>query len=151
MAALPAIEVTNRQRKVPVDQARLQHAASQAVLEVLRVPPIGNSGIEMLEEISVAIVSDHAIAKVHRDFMNDPTPTDVITFEHGELVISAETAVRQAAENATSPYYELILYIIHGLLHLHGYDDRNLAAKKQMDAIQFRLAEAILQDGLFSD
>jgi len=145
MAALPAIEIVNRQRKIPVDRSAIQSAAQKAVLEVLKIPPMGTGGIEVLDEITVAIVSDKVITGVHREFMNDPTPTDVITFDHGELVISAETALRQATGNHTSTHYELVLYIVHGLLHLHGYDDLNATDKVMMDEIQFRLVKEILR------
>jgi probable rRNA maturation factor len=77
----------------------------------------------LLEEIEVSIVSDKVIAEVHQRFMSIAGPTDVITFGHGEIVISAETAARQAGEFGERLEVELGLYVIHGILHLNGYDD----------------------------
>ncbi len=82
-------------------------------------------------ELSVAFVDDAAIARVHADFMNDPSPTDVITFpadpdmdSAGEIIISVDQARSRAAEHCQSFSQELALYLIHGWLHLAGYDDR---------------------------
>ena len=78
-----------------------------------------------IDLIEVTIVSDTDIALVHGEFMHDPTPTDVITFQHGEILISADTALRQGAEHGQSLDRELALYMIHGLLHLAGWDDHD--------------------------
>lgn len=75
------------------------------------------------EEINVLFVSDARIAQIHRDFMSVEGPTDVITFHHGEIIISVETAERQADKFSTSFERELQLYFVHGLLHLAGLDD----------------------------
>ena len=72
--------------------------------------------------------------------MNDPSPTDVITFQHGEIVISVETAKRQARQFATSLDHELRLYLVHGLLHLHGFDDKTAAGAREMKRVQDKLA-----------
>lgn len=94
-----------------------------------------------LAEIEVSLVSDEAIAAVHGEFMDDPTPTDVITFHHGELLISAETAAREARGHGHPPEREALLYLIHGLLHLNGHDDRSEPARAAMHAEQERILE----------
>jgi probable rRNA maturation factor len=67
----------------------------------------------------------------------------VITFQHGEIFISADTAVRNARRFGNSFADELRLYIVHGLLHLHGFDDRDKAGARKMDKTQRKiLAEA---------
>jgi len=95
--------------------------------------------------ISVAIVEDRAIHDLNRRFLQHDWPTDVLSFvleesqQHleGELVVSAETALRQAAQYGWSGAEELLLYVIHGTLHLVGYQD------KQPTEIQaMRTAEA---------
>jgi len=63
-------------------------------------------------------------------------PTDVITFRHGEIVISAETALRQARQYRSSLMQELQLYIVHGLLHLRGYDDKTPSGSREMERRQ---------------
>ncbi|MBP9223664.1 MAG: rRNA maturation RNase YbeY [Verrucomicrobiales bacterium] len=76
-----------------------------------------------LDEVEISLVSDESIAEVHGEFMDDPTPTDVITFHHGEILVSVDTAEREAATHGNSVAEELLLYMIHGLLHLNGHTD----------------------------
>lgn len=76
--------------------------------------------------VSLLLCDDAEIARIHGEFMDDPTPTDVITFpmeENVELVVSVERAVAVAAERGHDARAELALYLIHGLLHACGYDD----------------------------
>ena len=112
-------------------------------------------------ELSIAFLTDPALAKIHADFMDDPTATDVITFEGnavaglaGEICVSADTAARfvglvegrspdrprpagrPALQKAFS--LELTLYIVHGWLHLAGYDDLQPAKKRRMRAAEKR-------------
>lgn len=95
-----------------------------------------------LDEIEVNLVDDATIARVHAEFLGDDSPTDVITFHHGEILLSVETACRQALELRTSKGKELALYLIHGLLHLAGYDDHEPDQRREMHKIQ----EIILED-----
>jgi probable rRNA maturation factor len=72
-------------------------------------------------------------------------PTDVITFQHGEIFVSTETAVKNARRFGTSLEHELRLYLAHGLLHLHGFDDKEPAAAAKMKRAQEKLvANALL-------
>lgn len=103
---------------------RLVHAGAAALPLVLQHPGPHPAVLNDLEEVEVSFIDDSAIAGVHGEFMNDHSPTDVITFDHGEILISTETAIRQAREAGQDPQRECALYIIHGLLHLNGYDDR---------------------------
>ncbi len=89
-----------------------------------------------LNLVELNIVSDEAIAKVHGEFMNNPTPTDVITFHHGEILVSADTARSTAPEHGLSPWQETLLYMIHGLLHLNGHIDQNDPERAEMHRIQ---------------
>ena len=90
------------------------------------------------------MVSDKRIAEIHRRFMNNRSPTDVITFQHGEIVISVETAKRQAREFGTSLGDELHLYIVHGLLHLYGFDDKTASGAAEMKRVQERIVASLL-------
>lgn len=96
-----------------------------------------------LDAIEVSLVSDASIAAVHGQFMDDPTPTDVITFQHGEILISLETAARQAAEHGHPSEREALLYLIHGLLHLNGFDDTTAEARAEMEAVQVEILQEI--------
>ncbi len=138
------ITVANRQRKVRVDLPWLRRCAALALEKCLPECGDGRFALRALAEVEVTIVSDAAIARVHRDFMELDGPTDVITFEHGEIVISAETARAHAAAYRQRLEAELALYTIHGLLHLNGFDDRTRAAAAQMRRVQGRLLQCCL-------
>jgi len=101
------------------------------------------------QDVSLLLTDDAEIARLHDQFMGDPTPTDVMSFaldEASEVVISVETARRVAMENATSIRAEVALYIVHGVLHTVGYDDKGDAARRCMrDAERQVLAKLRLQ------
>jgi probable rRNA maturation factor len=89
------------------------------------------------------MVSEAESGRVHAEFLNDPTPTDVITFADGELIICPAVADRQRhIEGLTLPA-EVLTYIIHGCLHLCGYDDRADADFQTMRRAQTRLRRQI--------
>src|SRR4051812_44050893 len=130
------IVVRNAQRKIGLDRESLADFASQAFnicQEVTRRKAASAN------EICVVLVSDNKIAEIHRQFMSIEGPTDVITFQHGEIVISVETALRQAREYRTSIEQELRLYIVHGFLHLLGFDDITAAGRREMARVQERV------------
>ena len=90
-------------------------------------------------------MDDVAIADLHAQFLDDPTTTDVITFEGepafgtaGEICVSADTAQSFAAKNHHDFSTELTLYVVHGWLHLAGYDDLEPAKKRRMRAAEKR-------------
>ena len=143
--AIPKISVRNLQRGVPVDTVGLEKLARKAIQLCLRVPRKKKTDLVQLPEISVLIVSDRRMASLHRQFMNESGPTDVITFQHGEVFIGAETARRNARRFGSALTRELRLYVVHGLLHLRGFDDRDKASARKMEIVQRRiLADAAL-------
>lgn len=89
-----------------------------------------------LEDIEITLVTDEAIARVHDEFLEDASPTDVITFHHGEILVSTDTAARAAPEHGQSLDEELGLYIIHGLMHLGGWEDEKPEEAAAMAAAQ---------------
>ncbi|MBI2518452.1 MAG: rRNA maturation RNase YbeY [Opitutae bacterium] len=106
-------------------------------------------------ELSVVFLTDPALAQIHADFMDDPTATDVITFEGdratlgsealakeaglaGEICVSADTARAYARAHGRDFAEELTLYVVHGWLHLAGYDDLQPAKKRRMRAAEKR-------------
>ena len=103
------------------------------------VPP----EVAELDLIEVSLVSDETIAGVHGEFMDDPTPTDVITFPHGEILISVDTAIRSGAEHGHRAEREALLYLVHGLLHLNGHDDLSEPARTRMHAEQERILDLV--------
>ncbi len=137
--AVAEITVRNLQRKVPVKVADLAKFAQKAAKLCLRLPRKSKTNLSELREISVLIVSDRQMASLHRQFMNESGPTDVITFQHGEIFISAETARGNAQRFGNALARELRLYVVHGLLHLHGFDDRNEPNARKMEIVQRRI------------
>lgn len=96
-------------------------------------------------EISIAFLTDKALARIHADFLDDPTTTDVITFEGnaqlgsgGEICVSADTAATYASQHDHNFSEELTLYVVHGWLHLASYDDLKPAKKRLMRAAEKR-------------
>ena len=96
-------------------------------------------------ELSLAFMTDAKLAKLHDDFLDDPTTTDVITFEGqpefgvaGEICVSADTAATFAKTHGKNFSEELTLYVVHGWLHLAGYDDLQPAKKRKMRAAEAR-------------
>lgn len=134
------IEVINRQRKLAVDLPALAEFAERALRECQRARP---RRLDSLGEITVALVSDRRMTELHKRFMGIADPTDVITFQHGEIIVSTETARRQARAAGTTTAAEIRLYIVHGLLHLAGMDDRVPADARRMRAKQEEILRTI--------
>ncbi len=128
-----AITVRNLQRKVRTDCRALQQFAERALEKIPN---------HSLGEIDVLLISDRRMAALHRQFMNITGPTDVITFQHGEIFISVETAKRNARRFRSSIENEMKLYLVHGLLHLGGFDDKTAADARKMEKAQARIIKA---------
>lgn len=139
------LHLFNHQSIQPLHLEFWQSVAERALPLCLDAATDAGAPLLRLEEIEVSLVSDDAIARVHADFMDDPTPTDVITFHHGEIVISLDTAAAQAAEHRTSYEDEVALYIVHGLLHLGGWTDTEPAPREEMHAKQADILRTCLQ------
>jgi len=138
------ISVHNRQRKLRFDLSWLRRFAVKALAECTLHAATPNTPLSQLESIEVSIVSDAVIADVHVRFMQIEGPTDVITFEHGEILISSETAQMYAFKYGHPLETELGLYIIHGLLHLNGYDDLQKSDAAKMKKLQERVLKKLL-------
>lgn len=91
------------------------------------------------------------MARVHGDFLGDPTETDVITFPYGEILVCPAVARDRAADFGLEVEQEVLLYALHGLLHLVGYDDTTPEAANEMAKAQARLLELLLKTGLWPD
>jgi probable rRNA maturation factor len=138
------ITVHNRQRGVRVNLPWLRRFAEVALPICAEHSADGRFALRGMEEVEVVIVSDRVIAGVHERFMNIAGPTDVITFEHGEIVMSAQTAQVYAARYGQSLDHELALYTVHGLLHLNGYDDSTARDAARMRQLQQRIVRTCL-------
>src|SRR5688572_19241241 len=141
---VPEITLLNRQRKVPVRLDALQQFAQRAMHECLKLRSPKPGVLATLEEVGVVLVSDRRMAELHRRFLQEQGPTDVITFQHGEIFVSTETARRQARRFGTTTDHEMRLYLAHGLLHLHGFDDKEARSSAQMQRAQEKLVASVL-------
>jgi len=127
-APTPALQIcdrcrprTNRMLLARVVRAALQHAGRPAL------------------PVSLLLCGDAEIARIHADFLADPSPTDVLAFDLGdvaEVVVSVETARRCARAHGSEPGAEVALYVVHGLLHVCGHDDVAPRARARMRAAE---------------
>jgi probable rRNA maturation factor len=130
--------ILSRQRQdedleIPGDLRKLIEAAVDAALHVS-----GYSGPET--EVTVLLIDDPGIAQLHNQYMLDPTPTDVLSWSAregedisvsggpqelslGDIVVSEDTAREQAKQYGQTTEKEIALLVIHGMLHITGYDD----------------------------
>ena len=134
------IEVVNRQRKIALDCKRWRAFAARA----LEVVPANGAGV------TVAFVSDRAMRELNRRWRGRRGTTDVLSFPSeqdefekleglslGDVVVSVEQAARQAAAHGLDFETEVAQLILHGLLHLCGYDHER--DEGQMNALELRL------------
>jgi probable rRNA maturation factor len=140
------INVRNRQRKIPVNVADLQIFAGKALRQCLQLRKRKPTDLDKLHEVFVWLISDPRMASLHRKFMHQTGPTDVLTFQHGEIFISVETARRNARAFGSSLTGELRLYVVHGLLHLQGFDDRTQPGARKMKRVQQRILRNCSRD-----
>ncbi|MBX3424887.1 MAG: rRNA maturation RNase YbeY [Pirellulales bacterium] len=119
----------------PLDESRLREAVRAAFDEDAYDDAV----------ISVAIVDDPTIQRLNRQYLDHDYATDVLSFPlvdepptrfEGQIVASLETAVACAAEAGWNADDELLLYVVHGALHLAGHDDHAPAAKRRMLAAE---------------
>lgn len=122
------ISVINRQKVLPIKKPSVR-AVVQEFLELESIP---------CEQMGIYFVTMKEICRLHDQFFNDPSPTDCITFPIdldpatpdrylGDIFIAPEAALAYP-----DPYEETTLYLVHGLLHLIGYDDLDPTEKKKM-------------------
>jgi probable rRNA maturation factor len=134
------IEVVNRQRKLPLDCKRWQAFTERA----LKVAPARGAGL------TVAFVSDRAMRELNRRWRGKRGTTDVLSFPSeqgefekleglslGDVVISVEQAARQAEENGLELDEEVSQLILHGVLHLCGFDHER--DEGEMNALELKL------------
>lgn len=141
---LPRISLHNRQRRLRPRLPWLRRLIQSALPACIAAAKVPGAPLLECEEIEISLIHDAEMARVHGEFLDDPTPTDVITFHHGEILLSTETALRQGLEHGLSLDQELGLYAIHGMLHLGGWEDHEPEEAAAMAAIQ----EGILQECL---
>ena len=129
------VEVRHRRsRKSPGPRinTRLLKALATRALEL--------AGAASHYNLSIVLVNDKQMAALNARFHHVQGPTDVLSFDYGadegELIVSLERVRAQARRFRTAPAHELALCVSHGILHLHGYDDRTLRGRRRMRAAE---------------
>ncbi len=157
-----AVEIANRHPRLRLDRrgvARMIHTLDRHFVirpadrpHLLR--PRARPGGCPPGELSLVFLTDPALARLHADFLADPTPTDVITFAGdpalgtaGEICVSADTAAAFARRQRRDFPAELALYLVHGWLHLAGYDDLAPARKRVMRRAEARALRLLAAAG----
>src|SRR5262249_14459763 len=143
------VTVTTRGRRAGALATRVA-GRGRRLLAALRLPDA---------ELSLLLVSDAVMRRLNRDWRGAGRPTDVLSFAHaegpggaragllGDVVISVDTARRQAAERAAPLGAELDRLLIHGVLHLLGYDHERSAAEARRMQRRERMLARRLRDG----
>jgi rRNA maturation RNase YbeY len=142
----------SRRQPIEIDYAA---AAGRPLLASLRrwLPRAVAEVPTQLRSLSIAMVGDATMSRLHLQFLHVPGTTDVITFElehdahgrptAGEVVVCVPEARRQAAKRGVKVEHELLLYALHGVLHLSGYDDLEPAAHRRMHRAEDRVLTKI--------
>jgi probable rRNA maturation factor len=130
------IEINTDDQPHTIDVSRLKKAI-RAILQ--------DAGMESAE-ISVGVVNDQRMHELNRQYLNHDYPTDVLSFvlDHdeernsldGEIIASSDYAAREASRYEWTTNDELLLYVIHGCLHLIGHDDTTDDAQAEMTAAE---------------
>lgn len=142
------LSVRNRQRTRSLDTRLLRRIARWALQDALGVAEY---------ELGVHLVGATAMARVNATYLGHPGSTDVITFDHGatpdpgrkagarlhgEMFLCVDDALAQARVFRTTWTEEIVRYLLHGLLHLRGFDDLTPAARRVMKREENRLVRA---------
>ena len=138
--------LSHHARSVPYDRELLERLITAALPHCLALAKKNNAELAALSGVEISILGSRAMAKVHRDFLNIPGATDVITFPYGEILVCAHIAAARAPEFGHSITQELALYIIHGLLHLSGFDDLTPPDAEKMAATQQKILKLIFSE-----
>lgn len=138
-----SVSIANRHPRLRLSRrevTRLIHALDAAPAALGIRPEAIPAG-----ELSLVFLTDPALAQLHAQFLGDPTTTDVITFEGcpelgtaGEICVSVDTALAYAKRHRRKFPAELALYLVHGWLHLVGFDDLQPAKKRVMRRAEAR-------------
>ena len=139
------LSLFNRQRKRKIDLRLLRRIVLDCLEALLKVE----------FELGIKIVSSAEMARVNEQYLQHAGPTDVITFNHldieqqnrihGDIYVCIEEAMIQAKRFGTSWQEELVRYVVHGMLHLLGYDDRTERLRQAMKRVQDELVDRIAE------
>lgn len=135
------LEIANEQDRLDCDEDEIRDLIEYVLVE--------ESGLKRAE-VSLAIADEELTRQVNHDFLDRAGTTDVISFTYhrdestleGEIVVNADEAARQADQTDHNRWAELMLYVVHGLLHLLGYEDSTPERRERMNGRAVELLEA---------
>ncbi len=147
----PVLQNLHRRWPVKLDPLRRILVASGQLLPRARARGVGLSGV------TVYLVGARKMALINQRYLQHTGPTDVITFDYGDhatpeagprrlqgdVFVCLEVARRQAGEYGTSWQAEVVRYVVHGLLHLCGFDDLDPDARRRMKRIEHRIVRVL--------
>ncbi|MGY8650654.1 MAG: rRNA maturation RNase YbeY [Verrucomicrobiia bacterium] len=135
------ISARNMQRRHPVASREARKVVGLLMDELLEIEAY---------DLSILFVNETRMAQLNKTHLQHEGPTDIITFDyctpallHGELVICPAVASKHAQKYRASLGRELARYIIHGVLHLRGFDDQTPAARRKMKREENRLLQKL--------
>jgi len=143
------IEVQNFQKVIPLKPSQISAIARK----ILRLQRINQAWL------SIAIVTDRKIQALNRRYLGRDHATDVLAFDLrdrgilpqkssklvGEIIISADTARRNAKVFQGTPYAEVVLCLTHGILHLVGYDDQKIPDQRKMSQREQAIVKQVIK------
>jgi probable rRNA maturation factor len=150
------ILLNNRQRKHPIMSRQLKKVAARILSDL---------GCPEETELSVTIVGDRSIRRINREYLAKDRPTNVISFSQqegdcggmatdmlGDVIISADTSAREAELGSIQPFERLSFLLLHGILHLCGYDHERSgeAEAVRMEKKEEELFRNLKKEGLLS-
>ncbi len=145
------LRVRNRQRIRPVDARLLRSIARALLRELLRAGSF---------DIGIYVVAAPEMTRLNETFLRHQGSTDVLTFDYtdkpratglaGEIFICVDEALIQAARFHTTWQSEVVRYVVHGILHLTGHDDRRAARRRKMKREEHRLLGELASQFHFS-
>jgi probable rRNA maturation factor len=143
------LTLCNRQRATRIDCRCLRRIIHALLSDHLRREDV---------DLGVFLVGEVAMAQLNEEHLGHPGSTDVITFDYndpdnpkllaGEIFVCVPVAIKQAREFRTIWQCELVRYIVHGALHLLGFDDRDAVSRRKMKREENRLVKRLA--GAFS-
>ncbi len=140
------IIVTSRQRTRAVDSRLLRRVVGTFLTEMAQISAA---------DLAIHLVASPEITKLNETFLHHAGSTDVITFDyseplgrnstdlHGEIFVCVDAAIAQARQFRTTWQSELVRYVVHGILHLLGFDDFSTAARRKMKRAEDRWLRAL--------
>ena len=105
--------------------------------------------------VELCLMNEKEHCAAHQTFLNDPSATDVMAFPYhdddccGELLVNVEMALRRAPEFSHGPVHELLLYVVHGTLHLLGFDDHQPRDIENMRAAEQNILQQAIKTNIF--